>query len=137
MSTWPPAPPPDEGPQEGPPSLPPPPPAWGASPGWSGPPGYGQPLGPMPVTSATNQACLVGMILGIFSLVGAGCCAFLGVPLAIGGIITGIVGLNQVRDRPSQGRSMAIAGIACGSVGIVLAVLLVVVRFGFSFSSGF
>ena len=115
---------------------PPPPPAWGTSPGWSGPPAYGQPLGPMPAGSSTNQLCLVSMILGIASVAGSGCCFIVGLPLAIAGVATGFVGLSQVRDQPSQGRGMAIAGIACGAVGLVLPVLLFVAQIGTFFYSG-
>lgn len=90
----------------------------------------------MPASSSTNQLCLVSMILGIASVAGAGCCFIFGVPLAIGGVATGFVGLSQVKDSPSEGRGMAIAGIACGAVGVVLPVLLFAVQFG-TFTAGF
>lgn len=86
----------------------------------------------MPAGSSTNQLCLVSMILGIASVAGSGCCFIVGWPLAVGGIATGFVGLSQVRDRPSEGRGMAIAGIACGAVGAVLPILLFVVQLGTS-----
>ncbi len=57
-------------------------------------------------------------------------------PLAIAGVATGFVGLSQVRDRPSQGRGMAVAGIACGAVGLVLPFLLFLAQIGTVFFGG-
>jgi len=72
------------------------------------------------------------MVLGIVSILGGVCCVVVGVPLAIGAVVTGILGISQVKDRPGQDRAMAIAGIVCGVLGIILPVVLFLSQFGFA-----
>jgi hypothetical protein len=62
------------------------------------------------------------MVLGILSIP-ACCCWFTSAPLAIAGLVLGIVSLQKVRASPQawRGGGMAIAGIVTASVGILLA----------------
>jgi hypothetical protein len=68
-----------------------------------------------------NPLALTSMILGILSIPSC-CCWFLGAPMAVAGLVLGIIGLNKVRSSPQmfKGGGMAIAGIVCSSVGILL-----------------
>jgi hypothetical protein len=80
---------------------------------------------------ASNQLCLVSMVLGIGAAALSFCCAFLGVPLGIAAVVTGIIGLSQVRADPrQQGRGQAIAGICCGGASFVLVGLFVLLEVG-------
>lgn len=82
---------------------------------------YGQPATPAP--SGNNGLSLASMITGIVSVVLGCCCPLLGVPAGGAAIGLGIVGLKQTRERGQAGRGMAIAGIATGVAGLVLAVI--------------
>jgi Na+/H+-dicarboxylate symporter len=66
------------------------------------------------------------MVLGIIGL------AFfwfwpVGVPSAILGLVLGIVGLRKAAALGGSGRGMAIAGLTCGAVGILLFVIIIIV----------
>ena len=53
------------------------------------------------------------------------------VPLGLVAVVTGIIGLSQLRHQPAKGRGNAIAGICCG-VGALLMPIVVIVGFGLS-----
>jgi len=74
----------------------------------------------------------VSLVLGLVSLPGGCCCSLFIAPLAIGGIVTGILALNKINASGGAlgGKPLAIAGIACSSVSIVVGVLGLVLRFG-------
>lgn len=143
MSTWPPppedrpegdgpaglppsAPPPPPGPAWSP--APPPPPGWGGPPAWSGPAGYGQPL--VAVPTGPNPLCIASLVVGALGVFGAFCCFIFGIPLGLAAIVTGIIGLTQVRGGSAQGRGMAIAGICCGVAALILPVAFLLLSFG-------
>lgn len=63
-----------------------------------------------------DTVALVGMILSIISVVLC-CLNLLDLPIAIAGLILGIVGINSVRSK-----GMAIAAIVCSSIAIVLCI---------------
>ena len=56
---------------------------------------------------------IASMVCGILSLVGCWCCG-LGVILAIAAIVLGVIG------RKKGGKGFALAGIICGSIGIII-----------------
>jgi hypothetical protein len=124
-------PPPGGGPAGGPP-----PGGFGAPPG-GGPPG-GVPQGPMgggPMGGGENNMALVSLISGGVSAGSLLCCcipfvgylSWLVVPLAgITAIITGILGLKEANETGVR-KNEAIAGIALGSIGIVLIVVGILV----------
>lgn len=90
------------------------------------PPGmYGPP-------QKANGLAIAGMVIGICSNVL--CCAwYLAIPLAIvGGILSGI-GLSKSRQT-GTGRGMAIAGLVCSIVTMVLAALVIAGIFASSMS---
>jgi hypothetical protein len=64
------------------------------------------------------------MVLGILVIPGC-CCWFSSLPMAAAGFVMGIVGLQRVRQNPRlwKGQEMAIAGIICCGIGILLALL--------------
>lgn len=70
---------------------------------------------------------IVSLCTGIASIVI--CCCGLNIPLAIAAIITGI--LCKKNNKPGQG--MALAGIICGAVGI----LVFIINFIVGFAAGF
>ncbi len=84
-------------------------------------------------SQSTEGACgfaIAGMVLGILSIVC--CCAwYIAGIMAILGLVFSIITI--VQHRP--GRSLAIAGIICSSIGIIIAVVCFVVVIAFNQSS--
>lgn len=110
-------------PPGGPPGYGPPPGGgFGPPPGGFGPPG-GPPGGMMmgPGGQKFHALAITSMILGILSIPSC-CCWFLGAPMAVAGLVLGIVGLGKIRQQPQlyKGGGMAIAGIVCAGVAILL-----------------
>jgi hypothetical protein len=79
------------------------------------PPGYP----PYPVPEKASGMAVASMVLGIISVVGS-VFAFLDAIPVVLAVVFGIIVLNAKRP----GRGMAIAGIACGLVGAVLAIIV-------------
>lgn len=103
-------------------------------PGGYGPNPYTAP-GPMPVGQRTDPMASVAMALGLASVVGSFCCSFFGIPLSFAAVTVGLLSLSNINKRPLEltGRGMAITGIATGSLGIILLILMIVIGFGGSF----
>ena len=64
---------------------------------------------------------IASMVLGIVSVV-LSCCYYLSIPCAVLAIIFGILVLR----RGPEGKKMAVAGIICGAVTVVLVIVLFV-----------
>ena len=125
------------------PGVPPPPEA--ASAGWSSPPGgsgsgWAPPQTPGPPTSggwgqspaaqyrtSTNGFAVASLVLGIVGIPAV--LVLVGLLLAVLALIFGLVARSQIeRSGGTQGGGgMAVAGIALGSIGIVLEVIVIVV----------
>lgn len=80
---------------------------------------------------------MTSLILGISGATGSFCCAFFAIPLGLAAVITGIVGLSQLKAAPAQhGRGHAIAGLCCGAVSLVLPIALIALQITtYSFST--
>ena len=86
--------------------------------------------------ASTNGMAITGMICGILSLLTGCCCTLFGLPFSILGVIFSIIGLSQLKKNPGQGgRGMAIAGLICSIISIVIMVLLVVLGMASGFLS--
>src|SRR6266436_6706070 len=76
------------------------------------PPAYSSPAPAQP--PADNNMALASLILGCVSLV---CCQ----PVAIVGLVLGLIALNQTKTHPERkGRGLAIAGVSVSIAAIVL-----------------
>lgn len=64
-------------------------------------------------------ASLVCGILGLFCC----CCGWIGLIVSIAGVVLGVIALNK----NCEGRGMAIAGIVCGGLGALVALIGVIV----------
>ena len=64
---------------------------------------------------------IISMVLGILSIP-ACCCNFFGAPFSIAGLVLGILAMGKIRSNPQmfKGGGMAIAGIVCSAVGLLL-----------------
>ncbi|HEX7743801.1 MAG TPA: DUF4190 domain-containing protein [Micromonosporaceae bacterium] len=91
---------------------------YGAAPGYP-PPGYGVPGQPPP----NNTLGLLAMIFGIVGIPLGVCCGLFGTPFGIAGVVLGILGLNRANQGQATNRGQALAGLICGAVGIVLAIV--------------
>jgi hypothetical protein len=82
----------------------------------AGPPAY--PTTSLPPIATDNNMALASLIVACLSLV---CCQ----PLAIVGLILGVIALNQTKSDPRRtGRGLAIAAIAVSAASMILAGLL-------------
>ena len=63
--------------------------------------------------------------LAITSFIPGCCCVYPGGPIALGAIITGVIGMQK-----QEGKGMAIAGLILGGVWIALVILLLVANVG-------
>ena len=64
---------------------------------------------------------IISLVCGIVSLV-CSCCRWLSIILAVAAIVLGIISINKQENA----KGMAIAGIVCGGVGLVIAVALLI-----------
>ena len=76
----------------------------------------------------TETLAIISLIAGILSLIVSFCCGFLGFPFPIAAIILGLISLSKIKKDPEnlKGKGLAIGGIICGAVGIVLLVLAII-----------
>ena len=115
-----------------------PPPGGGYGPpqgGGFGPPpgGFGPPGGPPGMMMMGGQPkfsplAIIAMITGILSIPTCFCSCFapgLNSPLAIAGLVCGILAMNKIKAEPNmwRGTGMAITGIVTGALGILLVLL--------------
>lgn len=112
-SSSPPPPPPSYGtPPPGSSSGAPPPPTYGA-PG-SGSPSYGAPA------KQTNGLAIAALVCGVLSMVCIPPLGFVAVPL-------GIVAMGRARKMGGNGKGLAIGGLVTGIVGILVTIALVII----------
>lgn len=71
---------------------------------------------------------------GIASIVFSLCCGCFSIPLGISAVTFGFLALSEIKRNKMAGKGMAIAGIVCGFVSILLFVLILVLQI---FSGGF
>ena len=88
-------------------------------------PAYGSsiPYGVVPVSHPQSTTALIFGILGIVFGLSCG----IGGLLGIGGIVQGRQARNEIDAQPGRyaGRSQAVAGIVTGTIGVVIAALVV------------
>ena len=131
----------------------PPPGGYGAPPpgGYGGPPGGGGFGGPPPggfgpggpqmpgpmgpgfgPQGSSNGLAMGAMICGILALPTTCCCSILSFPIAVAAIIMGAIAMSKAKAEPHiyGGKGMAIAGVACGGVSILLAIVFLALGMG-------
>jgi Domain of unknown function (DUF4190) len=77
------------------------------------PPGYGSPESP-----GINGLAIASMICSVTWTYG---------PTSLLAIIFGLIAKRQIRERGQRGGAMATAGIVIGSIGLVIAIVLIAV----------
>lgn len=83
-----------------------------------------------PPARRTNGLAIASMILGIISIVVC-CFNILSIILGILAIVLGVLGRGKVTRGEAGGGGMAITGIICGVIGLILGVILFsLVHFG-------
>ena len=103
------------------------PPGYPQQPGYGPPYGqqFGQPFG-QPQAAGSNGKAVASLVLGIVSIVLCWTIYFDAV-LVILAVVFGFLGLGDAKKRNGHGRAMAIAGLVCGVVGAIAAIVLTVV----------
>ena len=89
-------------------------------------PQFQAPVQPQPVKKKLDIFGLIGMICGILAVLLACCCAWLALPLGIGGIVLAIVGRAKNGGKFS---GLAIAGLICGALGTLTSLAVIVMPF--------
>ncbi len=96
------------------------------------PPAYPQPYGQYaaPTPAGGNNGLAIGaMVTGIASIILACCCWPIGLIAGAAGIAMGFISQNQIRERGQTNRGMAVAGLATGAAGVVLAIVNIILTF--------
>ncbi len=84
-------------------------------------PVYAQPTYGQVVPKKWNVCAILSLVFGILGFL----LPFVGFLSAIAGVVLGILGLVQIKKNPTlSGRGLAIAGIICGGVALLLALVL-------------
>ena len=71
--------------------------------------------------NGSSVFAIISLVCGIVSVLCC-CCGWLSIILGVGAIVLGIISLNNHED----GRGMAIAGIICGGIGTLMAVVIII-----------
>jgi hypothetical protein len=111
----------------------PPPGGFGGGPPPFGPPGMPGPMGPGfgPPNASTGLA-VGALVSGIIAIPTTCCCSILSLPLAVAAVIMGGVALSKAKAQPHLygGKGMAVAGLICGAVAIVMAIAALALGMG-------
>ncbi|NJC70218.1 DUF4190 domain-containing protein [Planosporangium thailandense] len=88
--------------------------------------GYGAPTG---TPQQNNTQGLLAMIFGIVALPGALCCSIVGLGLGIAAVVLGRLGMKKAEAGQASNRGQALAGVICGAIGAVLAIVSIILVF--------
>jgi hypothetical protein len=79
----------------------------------------------------SNGLAIGALVTGILAIPGA-CCCYSSVPLGIAAIVMGVIAMNKAKQSPLThgGRGMAIAGLSCGIVGLLVTILAIALGVG-------
>lgn len=79
-----------------------------------------QPFYPSPVQAQNQTMPIAALVLGLCALLFS--CCYGGVPLGAAAIVLGFLGLRNVNEKPLQfgGRGLAIGGIVTGVIGLLI-----------------
>ena len=91
--------------------------------GYYAPPGYGAP----PPAQPNNTLGLLGMIFGIAGIPLAAFCGLFSLPVGAAGLVLGILGMRRASEGRATNRGMALAGVICGAVSIVVMIISIIV----------
>lgn len=80
-----------------------------------------------PSNEGSKVFAIISLVCGILSVICC-CTGWVGIVLSVAAIVLGILSFNKQEDA----RGMAIAGIVCGAVGVVLALVIVIMGAAFS-----
>ena len=78
--------------------------------------------------SKTNVKAITSLVFGILSIVFM-IISLLGITFAIIGLVFGFIGLNEIKRFKQEGRKMALAGVICSSIGVLLPILLAIIAY--------
>ncbi len=97
----------------------------GYGPGGPGGPGFG-PAG------ATNGLAVGALVTGILAIPTTCCCSIGSLPLGIAACVLGGIAMSKIKADPQRygGKGMALAGLICGGISILLAIVLLVLGMG-------
>ncbi|MGM9986974.1 MAG: DUF4190 domain-containing protein [Bacillaceae bacterium] len=70
----------------------------------------------------TNNKAVIGLVLGILSILIPG----IGGVLSIIGIVVSIIATKEIKRTNENGRGLAVAGLICSIVGILIQVLVLI-----------
>ena len=79
--------------------------------------------------SKTNVKAITSLVFGsslsiIFMII-----SLIGITFAIIGLVFGFIGLNEIKRFKQEGRKMALAGVICSSIGVLLPILLAIIAY--------
>jgi predicted Zn finger-like uncharacterized protein len=72
-----------------------------------------------------STVAVISLVLGIVSFPMMCCCSFISIPLSIGGIVCGLIGMQK-----PEGKGMAVAGLILSGLSLVLTGGLLFLGFG-------
>ncbi|ADU30948.1 DUF4190 domain-containing protein [Evansella cellulosilytica] len=72
-----------------------------------------------------NGKAIAGLVLGICSIVFIIFWLF-GIIIAVVGLVFSLLGLSEIKRTKQRGRKMAIAGLVCSIIGLLLPILLII-----------
>lgn len=81
--------------------------------------------------NVTNGKAIPSLILGILSILSLIIIPFLGILLGITGLTLGIIGLKEIKHFNQEGKKIAVSGVICSSLGILLPILFAILAFIF------
>ena len=86
-------------------------------------PGYGTP----PPAAPNNTFGILALVLGVLSLLFSFCCGLFGLLFCIPAIILGVIGMNKANAGQATNKGMALAGLVCGGIGVVIGIAMVII----------
>lgn len=86
-----------------------------------------------------NGMGVASLVLGISTIVTSWCCYFMAiaVPTGVLAIVFGSIGLQRANRGEANNRSMAMAGLVCGAIGLVLGVVMMLLLLGLGITAGY
>ncbi|WP_096154092.1 MULTISPECIES: DUF4190 domain-containing protein [Bacillus] len=85
----------------------------------------------------TNIHAILSLIFGIMSLLGMMFTLIFGIVFALPGFILGIIGIKKTSTTNQPGRSLALAGLICSFLGLVLPLIIFIITILFFTPSDF